>query len=205
MGPFAWFGAFPMRRVPMIAAAVGSLLVAAPAWAAGEEVGPIPTVLQGMVPALTALIVFTVVLLVLGTLVWPKILKGLNDRADKIEQEIKAAEDARLQAKEALAQYQQSLAEARAEAKGMLEKARAEQAKFAAELKAKNESELSAMRERALHEISQARKAAVAELYTEAANLATHMAGKILGRELNAGDQQSLVEESLRELSARRN
>ncbi len=191
------------RHTPALAAALLACL-AAPALAA-EDVGPIPTFAQGLIPALTAVIVFSIVLIMLGTLVWPKIMKGLNDRADKIEQEIKAAEDARKQAKDALAQYEQSLAEARAEAKGMLEQARAEQTKFAAELKAKNEAELSAMRERALHEINQARKAAVADIYQEAAQLATAMAGKILGRELNASDQQQLVEESLRELSARNN
>ena len=46
-----------------------------------------------------------------------------------------------------------------------------------------------------------ARQAAVNEIHAEASNLAAAIAGKILKREINAGDQQRLVEESLQELS----
>ena len=65
--------------------------------------------------------------------------------------------------------------------------------------------ELNAMRERAVKEIQQAKQAAVAELYTDATNLATMVAGKILKREINSQDQQRLVEESLGQLQGLRN
>ena len=167
-----------------------------------EGVGAIPSVKQGVVTGITAVIVFLLVLGVLGAKVWPAISKGLDERAAKIKGEIEAAENARKQAKDALESYEKSLSEARAEAQQMLDQARADQQKLAAELKAKADVELSAMKEKAKREIESAKRAAVGEIYNEAASLATSVAGKILGREVNASDQQRLVDEAVSELAA---
>ena len=158
-----------------------------------------------MAPAIAALIVFAVVFIVLATAVWPKILKGLNERAAKIREEIASAEAARKQAKDALDEYEANLAEARAEAKSMLEQTKAEQAKLAQELKAKAEAEAAQLRERAMRDIETAKRSAINEIYADAANLATQVAGKILAREISAADQAKLVEESLAELQGSRN
>lgn len=171
--------------------------------AEGEHPAPagvIPTVYQGLIPMITALVVFCVVLFVLNTKVWPVITKGLKDREDKILQEIEAAEEARRQAKESLESYERSLAEARAEAQKILEDTRGQQQKFAADLKAKAEVELAGMRERAMRDIESAKKTALGEIYTQSATLATMVAGKILQREVGDADQKRLVEESLAEL-----
>lgn len=169
-----------------------------------EAVGAIPTVKQGVVTGITALVVFTLVFAVLALKVWPAITKGLDERAAKIRSEIEAAEAARKQAKDALASYERSLSEARAEAQQMLDHAKADQQKLTAELKTKADAELNAMKERAKREIDSARRAAVAEIYAEASSLATSIAGKILAREVNAADQQRLVNEAVAELSAGR-
>lgn len=182
------------------------LLAAAPAplaqvaSAAEEEVGAIPTAQQGLVTGIATIILFLVVFAILSVFVWPRIAKGLDERANKIREEIAAAEAARAQAKEALEEYERSLASARAESQKMLEQTKAEQQKLAQELRAKADKEIVQLRERAMRDIEAAGKAAVAEIYHEAATLATHMAGKILGREITATDQQRLVDESLREL-----
>ena len=59
------------------------------------------------------------------------------------------------------------------------------------------EDDIQGMRVRAQAEIKTAREQAVSELYAQAATLATSVASKILHRELNAADQQRLVEESI--------
>ena len=170
-----------------------------------EEVGPIPNFAQAIAPAIATIVVFLVVLFVLSTQVWPKIAKGLADREEKIRAEIKNAEDARKQAKQALEQYQQNLAEARAEANKMIEQARQQQTAVAAELKAKADAELTAMREKATRDIDSAKRAALAEIYAESAALATTMASKILRREVGTQDQQRFLDESLAELGKHRN
>ncbi len=165
-----------------------------------EEVGVIPNVKQGTIVAISSVVVFAIVFAVLATTVWPKIVKGLNDREAKIREEIESAERARQQARDALEQYQKSLAEARAEAQRMLEQTKASQQALAAELKAKADAELVQMKDRARRDIDAAKRAALAEIYAAAGDLATTAASKILRREVQPGDSRRLIEESLGEL-----
>jgi F-type H+-transporting ATPase subunit b len=160
------------------------------------------TVAAAAMPAITALVVFGLLLLILWRTVWPRIINGLDERDAKIRNEIRAAEEAREHAKDLLSEYERNLAKAREEATQMIAKGRADAKAVAEELRARNEAELSDMKARATHEINAAKQAAVSELYAEAANLAAAMAAKILQREISAADQQRLVEESLGELAA---
>ena len=164
-----------------------------------------PSVAQAWAPVVATLFVFTIVMVFLHLAVWPKIMKGLDERADKIKEEIESAEAARQQAKDALEMYEQNLAEAQAEAKKMLEQTKAQQTQLAAELRSKADAEVAALKDKALKDIETAKKAAVVEIYQDASQLAASMAGKILRREISPGDQKDLVEESIREFQASSN
>ena len=153
-----------------------------------------------LIANITGIVVFLVSLVALRILVWPKITAGLDERNEKIVSEIRSAEEAREQAKSALEDYERELSRAREEASKMIADARTQAKELADELKAKNEQELSERMQRANADIESAKVAAVAELHGHAAELATNMAGKILGREISVQDQTSLVEESLAEL-----
>ncbi len=148
----------------------------------------------------TTLVVFVVSLAILGKLVWPKILSALDEREQKILGEIEKAEKARSDADAALKEYERSLAEARQRADEMIEKTKAEQSRLAAQLKQEAEAELSQMRAAARRDIDAAKRAAVAEVYQEAATVAAAVAEKILRRELNDQDQSRLVDETLHEI-----
>lgn len=192
-----------------LSAAAASLLFATIAHAqeaahAAEPVSAMPNVKQGLFTAVTALVVFAIVFAVLATKVWPVITKGLDERAAKIKEEIEAAEFARHQAKDALEQYQKSLADARAEAQKMIDAARQQQQQIAAQLRAQADVELNAMREKARKDIEAAKRAAVAEIYTHAAGLGTMIAGKVLKRHITDADTQGLVDESLKQLQTAR-
>ncbi|MBX3363204.1 MAG: F0F1 ATP synthase subunit B [Phycisphaeraceae bacterium] len=182
---------------------VVSMLTATASAAAdpAAEAQVVPPWQQGLMPLLVSLVVFAAAFAILSVKVWPVIVKALDERAKKIEAEIAAAEAARKQAKDALEEYERSLSQARAEAQKMLEETRAQQGRLAAELKAKADADLSMMRERAMKDIESAKRAALNEIYAETATLATHVATKVLGREVSAADQSRLVDESLRELS----
>ena len=173
---------------------LASLFLAAADGAAPDPMNPEPWV------AGTAFVVFLVTLALLIFFVWPVITKGLDDRNEKILGEIKAAEDARTQAKEALAEYERSLAEAREEANRTIAEARAEAQRLAEEMKASNERELADRMARAKADIEAAKKSAVADIHANATELASAIAGRILQREINPADQARLVEESLKEL-----
>ena len=152
-------------------------------------------------PAVTTLVVFLLAFGFLYIKVWPKIIQGLDDRQNKIRQEITNAEKAREKANAALAEYEQELASARQEANELIGKARADAKAVARELRERNEVELGEMKQRATRDLQNAKRAAIMELHTEAATLATEIAGKILKREISAADQQRLVDESLGELA----
>lgn len=152
-------------------------------------------------PGVTALIVFGIAFLILATQVWPKITKALDEREAKIRHEIESAEQAREQAKAALAEYQRNLASAREEANQMIAKAKADAKAVAEELRSRNEAELVEMKQRATREIESAKHAAVASLYNEASNLAVAIAGKILEREISPVDQKRMIDESLHQLA----
>jgi len=168
--------------------------------AAGEHIdqaGVLPTPAQGIIPGVVSLVVFVVVFGLLSVMVWPKISKALDERANKIKSEIEAAEAARMTAKAALDEYQASLSQARAEAQKMIAEAKAQQQVQFAEMKAKNDAELAAAKAKAIAEIDAAKKAALAEVYTQTATLATTVAGKILQREVSSADQGRFVSEAL--------
>jgi F-type H+-transporting ATPase subunit b len=176
------------------------LLAAAPSASLAADAGPIPGVREGVPAMIAAWVVFLVVLGVLAKVAFPRILKGLDAREAKIREEINAAESARKQAKDALAMYERNLADARAEAQKMLEKTRAQQQSLADELRARADAELVQLKERARRDIEIAKRAALQEIFNAAVTQAASIAGKILEREVNAADQQRLVDESLREL-----
>jgi len=162
-----------------------------------DKAGVLPTLQQGIAPMIVSLVVFGIVLAVLATTAWPKILKGLKDREDKIRNEIDAAEMAQKQARQALQDYEKNLAQARAESQRMLDETKSQQQSLANELRAKAEVELSAKRD-----IETAKRAAIDEIYAHGVGAASAMASKILKREIGSHDQQRLIEESLGELQA---
>lgn len=190
-----------MTRVIRSAAAIAAALILSPIAMAAEEGASANPMRFQIVPFVSAIVVFGVVFFVLARFVWPKILGGLEEREKKIRSEVYAAEEARQRAAEAQKGFEKSLAEAREKADRMIEQTRAEQARLAADLRAQADIELSQMRDQARASIEAAKRAAISEIYAEAANLATNVAGKILEREVNAGDQRRLVEESVEQYS----
>lgn len=173
---------------------------AAGAHADTPPAGVLPTAEQGITPMLVAIGVFLVVFGILSVKVFPMINRGLKDREMKIRTSIEEAEMAQRQARQALEQYERNLASARAEAQKMLDDAKTQQQAITADLKQRADVELAQMRDKAKRDIEAAKSAAVAEIGALAASLATDMAGNILKREVNAGDQQRLMQESLQQL-----
>ena len=178
-------------------ASLFNIVASAAAGADGAEQGLLdPNLLANITGILVPLIAVTLLII----FVWPKILKGLDDRNDKILSEIHSAEEAREQAKSALADYERELSRAREESSKMISDAKSQAKALADELRDKNEQELSERMARATADIESAKASAVSELHAEAAELASVMASKILAREINVQDQKQLLEESLAEL-----
>ena len=153
----------------------------------------------------TSLVVFLLAFGVLAIRVWPKISAALDDRQAKILGEIEAAEKARGDAEAAKAKFEKDLAAAREQSTRLIAEAKADAQRVAEELKSKAEAEKQDLMTRAMSEIEGAKRAAIADIHARGAELATAIAGKILKRQINEQDQHRLVEESLAELSGKRN
>ena len=172
---------------------------------AGEahaERGLLPSPLdpQAWLEALYTIVVFVIFFGLLSIFVWPKILASLQAREDKVRGDLKHAEDAAKQASVTLAEYKQQLAEAQKQAQQIVEESRGAAQKVAAQLKEEAEAQLVQVRQRAEADIHNAKERAVSEIYEQAGTLATQVAGQILRREINAGDQATLIRESIDKL-----
>ena len=161
---------------------------------AHEERGLLTAKWQEM---LWTVVVFVLFFAVLSTLVWPKILGGLQAREDKQRTDLLEAQNARQDAQQTLEKYQAELADARKASQKILDDARDQARQLAAQLKAEAEADLTSMKDKAHAQIHQAKEQALNDIYAQTATLATDVAGRILQRELNPDDQKALVEASL--------
>jgi F-type H+-transporting ATPase subunit b len=143
------------------------------------------------------LLMFLTLLAVLWKFVWPKILGGLQEREAKQLGDLTAAEQARAEADASLVEYKAQLAEARKESQNIVAEARTAATQAANADRAKIEAEVARMKDTAQRDIAAAKEQALAEIYAQAAELSTTIAGKILNREISADDQQQLVNESV--------
>ena len=146
------------------------------------------------------IVLFLALFAVLAKFVWPPILKTLQDREEKMRDDLKQAEEANKQAQQTLDQYKQQLAEAQKESQRIIEQARDEAQQLKSQLKEETNQELTQMRQRAEQEIGTAKEQAISDIYDQTATLATQVAGRILQRQISEQDQKELVEQSLREI-----
>ena len=154
----------------------------------------------GLIPALTTLIVFVLLVVVLGKFACGPISQGLKAREDKIRRDIEEAEAARARSEAALKEYQAQLATAEARVRELLAKAERDAETIAQGIRTTAEQEAQATKGNALRDIDQAKRAAVREVHEQAVLLSTRAAEKILRRNINPEDQRDLVRASLEEL-----
>lgn len=177
-----------------------ALVVAAEEHAEGTE-QPLLSVDPGS--AVWTIVLFALLVLVLGKFAWPPILKGLQDRENKIRQDLEQAELAAKQAQQTLKEYQTKLTEARADARKIMEQGRADTQRIADQIKQDAQSQITQMRQRAEADIQAAKEQAINEVFGQTASLSTQIAGRILQREIQPEDQEQLILAALHELAER--
>jgi F-type H+-transporting ATPase subunit b len=68
------------------------------------------------------------------------------------------------------------------------------------EMRAKAAAEIQAERQRLRHEVEMARDQAIKEIWEQAANLATMISAKAIGRSLTEEDHRRLIDEGMQEI-----
>jgi F-type H+-transporting ATPase subunit b len=202
------------QRTLAVAATLVAELLAAPAAFAAAAAATAPAgvpeaannVFAGDIGnALWTVVIFVLVLVVLGKYAWGPLLAGLQAREAYIREALETARRDRVEAGDRLREYEEKLAAARAEATAIIEEGRRDAAAVKRKIEEQAKQESDKMIERARREIDVATAEATRQLYTLSARLATDLASRVLGRELDPKDHERLIAEAIAEISARRN
>jgi F-type H+-transporting ATPase subunit b len=139
------------------------------------------------------LIGFVVVFGVLGKMLLPRIQKTLEERTEAIEGGLKKAEEAQEEANRQLKAYRDQFEDARHESARLREEAREQGSQILAELRAQGEAEKARLIESAQAQIDAERQQALNTLRREIGELATELAGRVVGESLQDTARQSRV------------
>ena len=145
-------------------------------------------------------LVFLILLGLLWRLGWPAILKSVEERERRIQQQLDEAERARAEAARLLEEHKRALAGARAEAQEMIAKARAVAEKERETLLAKARQEYDDLLMRARKEIGAEQEKAILALRREAVDLSIAVASKLLQTKLDTDANRRLVIDYLADL-----
>ena len=129
---------------------------------------------------------------------WKPILNSLEDREKGIQAALDAAESAKKEMQNITADSENLLKEARAERETLLKEARALKEQMLADAREEAQKEGDKIIEKAKATIDSEKKAAVADIKSQVANLSLEIAEKVLKEELSDKSKQlKLVEDML--------
>lgn len=132
----------------------------------------------------------------------PKILAVLDERAARIADDLKGAEDAKADAEKLQAEHAQQLADARAEARHIVEEARQQADTQAREILATAQADATALKQKAQEEIEADRVRAVKDLRGEIAALSCSVASRLIAQEMTPDAHRGLIDGFIDELLA---
>jgi F-type H+-transporting ATPase subunit b len=151
-----------------------------------------------VVPAVPELIwgslAFLIVLGVLVKFAFPVLKKTMQDRQDKIREDLEGAETARAEAERERAEYQAKIQESRQEAVQILEAARGDADRVRADIIARAEAEANEIKARANEDIRLATERAQADLQASVKDLSIELAEKVVEHNLDAETQRALID-----------
>ena len=122
------------------------------------------------------------------------VMNIIKERQQEIDGMYTAANDAQAQAEAMQAEYQQKLSSAQATSERLVKEAMARGQAREEEIIRKANADAAAIMDKASADIAMEKKKALNDAKDEISGLAMAIAGKVVGRELNAADQSSLID-----------
>ena len=151
--------------------------------------------------ALWSIVVFGGLFAILYFKAWPLVLEGLKKREETIRTSLEEAKQVRVEMVILKADFQKELAEAHQQIPKLMEEARKKGDELAGEKLAEAAAKIQADQERFRHEMEIAKDQAIKELWEQAAQLATLISAKAIGRSLTEEDHRRLLDEAVQEMS----
>jgi F-type H+-transporting ATPase subunit b len=146
------------------------------------------------------IIVFVVLLLVLRKAAWQPMIEGLNKREETIRGSVEEAKRTRDEMEALRVHLKAELDAAYGKIPQLMDEARRDAQRLAEEMRAKAAADIQAERTRLRHELDLAHDQALQDLSTHAAQLATLISAKAIGRSLTEEDHRRLIDEALTEM-----
>ena len=139
-------------------------------------------------------------LLVVKIFFLDKIKAILDQRREAADKQITEAETAKSEALAIKKTYEQNMLEAKAKADDLLMTAQRTANSRSEEIIAQAQQQAAQMKSKAAADIALEKKKAINEAKNEISDLAMAIAGKVVARELNAGDQADMIDRFIDEL-----
>ena len=125
---------------------------------------------------------------------WNKVLDILDQRREAADKEITDAQNARQEAMTIKATYEENMRQSKAKADALLVSAQQTATLRGEEIIQDAQRAAVQIKQKAEADIAQEKKKAINDAKNEISEMALAIAGKVVGRELNAADQVSLVD-----------
>ena len=179
-------------------AVAGQLAAPATAFAAGPDI-----LLPKPAEFIPALIAFLIIWFIMAKMAWPMIIETLDARQEKIESDLKAAEDTKAEAEQsACADHVPVGAAAEREADDIIAEAKRDAEVMRADMLAKAQEESQAIIAKAHDAIDAERAKAMAELSGSVVDLSVEIASKVVGDTLDVEQQRALAIKYLAEVGS---
>ena len=129
-----------------------------------------------------------------------KVKAVLDQRREAADREITDAQNARAEAMTIKATYEENMRQAKAEAASLLASAQKTASARSEEIINQAQAQAAQIKEKAAADIAQEKKKAINDAKDEISDLALAIAEKVVERQLNAADQQKLIDQFINDL-----
>lgn len=143
-------------------------------------------------------VTFLIVLAVLWLFAWKPIIKALDERNARVEDDLEKSRALREEAEGLIKEYQEKLDSAKQEAVNIVEESRKDAEVLKNKLLAETQEEVTSLKERATREIDLAKEHAISELEGKVVDTAISVISGILAKDINDQEHKDIV---LRELA----
>jgi len=150
------------------------------------------------------ILTFLVLVAALAKFAWRPLLDALERRQDSIRKSLDDAQKAKQELERLHVESQKILAQARTEADQILSNTRSDANRFREELKQKAQSEAAGIVKNAERQIEMETARAIQQIRTEAVEISVAIASKILERNVSKEDNERLIEETFKQIEARK-
>lgn len=191
-------------RTRLLASSAALLAAGSPVVALAEEEQNtgLQLLLPNMAEFVPACIAFIIIFVIMAKIAWPSILKMMEDRENKIQGDLDAAEEAKAKAEAEAEAYEQKLADVQRQAEEILAQAKREAEEERSRILSKAQKDAVATMTKARGIVDSERKKAMVELSGSVVDLSVEIASKLVGNDLTDEEHCRLAERYLAEVGS---